>query len=129
MTLGDIGHLDGDGFLFLRDRAADLIISGGVNIYPAEIEHALLEHPLVTDACVVGVPDDEWGERVHAKVVTAAELSADDLQAFLRERLAGFKVPRELVFTDAVPRSEVGKLLRRELRDRLRSEAPQTTHG
>lgn len=119
-TLGDIGYLDADGYLFLRDRAADLIISGGVNIYPAEIEQAILEHPDVTDACVVGVPDEQWGERVHAEIVTRRPIDEQELTTFLRERLAGFKVPRELVLTESVPRSEVGKLLRRELRDRLR---------
>ncbi|MGI5329475.1 AMP-binding protein [Actinomadura nitritigenes] len=125
-TLGDVGRLDQDGYLYLSDRAADLIISGGVNIYPAEIENALLEHPGVRDAGVVGVPDDRWGERVVAVVVPAAgtapsDALAESIRDFARERIAGFKVPKDIEFRDEVPRSEVGKLLRRDLRASLRA--------
>ncbi|TDV56530.1 AMP-binding protein [Actinophytocola oryzae] len=120
-SLGDIGYLDADGYLFLCDRGADTIISGGVNIYPAEIEQALAGHPDVLDACVVGAPDPEWGERVHAVVVLrdGAVTDAEAIREYLRDHLAGFKVPRTIEFRDAVPRSDVGKLLRRVLREEL----------
>lgn len=104
VTLGDLGRLDEDGYLYLSDRSADLIISGGVNIYPAEIEHALLELPGVTDACVVGRPDEKWGESVHAVVVadrpgTDEEIAAA-LGAELRSRIAGYKIPRSWAFAE-----------------------------
>jgi long-chain acyl-CoA synthetase len=122
ITLGDLGRVDEEGYLYLSDRAADLIISGGVNIYPAEIEHALLQLPGVEDVCIVGRPDDRWGESVHAVVVTSrpgtdSEL-ADAFEAGLRVHLAGYKVPRSWAFVDALPRSATGKLLRREVRER-----------
>ncbi|MBE1536838.1 AMP-binding protein [Actinomadura algeriensis] len=121
VTLGDLGRLDEDGYLYLSDRAADLIISGGVNIYPAEIEHALLELPGVTDACVVGRPDEKWGESVHAVVVVdrpgAHDEVAASLGAELRTRIAGYKIPRSWAFAEALPRSAAGKLLRREVRE------------
>lgn len=120
VTLGDLGRLDGDGYLYLSDRSADLIISGGVNIYPAEIEHALLELPGVTDACVVGRPDEKWGESVHAVVVTdragTNEEVAASLDTELRARIAGYKIPRSWAFAESLPRSAAGKLLRREVR-------------
>ncbi|MGB3441926.1 MAG: AMP-binding protein [Actinophytocola sp.] len=120
-SLGDIGYLDADGYLYLCDRGSDTIISGGVNIYPAEIEQALAGHPDVLDACVVGAPDPEWGERVHAVVVLRAGAGAndEDLRAYLRDHLAGFKLPRTIEFRAAVPRSDVGKLLRRVVREEL----------
>jgi long-chain acyl-CoA synthetase len=123
-TLGDIGYLDEDGYLFLRDRAKDLIISGGVNIYPAEIEGVLTSHPKVTDAAVIGLPDDEWGESVAAVVQLVEgepgtpELAAE-LIAHCRERLAGYKCPRSVEFRDELPRTEAGKLYKRFLRDEL----------
>lgn len=120
ITLGDLGRFDADGYLYLSDRAVDLIISGGVNIYPAEIEHALLTLPDVNDACVVGRPDDHWGESVHAVVVTSRDGDDNEraaaLEAELRTLIAGFKLPRSWAFVDALPRSEAGKLLRREVR-------------
>ena len=127
VTLGDLGRLDEDGYLYLSDRSADLIISGGVNIYPAEIEHALLELPGVTDACVVGRPDEKWGESVHAVVVvdrpgTHEEVAAA-LDAELRARIAGYKVPRSWAFAAALPRSAAGKLLRREVRQSVAAPA------
>jgi acyl-CoA synthetase (AMP-forming)/AMP-acid ligase II len=118
-TLGDLGHVDEDGFLYLSDRRTDLIVSGGVNIYPREIEDALILHPEVADVAVVGLPDEEFGQRVHA-VVTPAPGSENDpeletrLLAHLRERLAGFKVPRSIAFGE-VPRLPSGKILRRQL--------------
>ncbi len=119
-TLGDIGYLDDDGFLFLCDRRSDVIISGGVNIYPAQVEGVLVEHPAVADCCVVGVPDDEWGERVHALVQLApgASLDADAADAHCRRRLAGYQVPRSLELVTDLPRTETGKLARRTVRDR-----------
>jgi fatty-acyl-CoA synthase len=120
-TVGDLGHLDEDGYLFLSDRRYHLIISGGVNIYPQEIEDALVMHPAVEDVGVVGVPDDEMGERVVG-VVQAADPAAagpelaQELLAFARSRLAGYKVPRELRFTDELPRTPTGKLRKHELR-------------
>ena len=122
-TMGDIGWVDDDGYVFLSDRAANMIISGGVNIYPAEIEHVLIEHPAVADVGVFGIPDDEWGEQVKAAVELtdgvepSAELEADLLR-FARERLAGFKVPRSVDFEDALPRHPTGKLYIRLLRDK-----------
>jgi acyl-CoA synthetase (AMP-forming)/AMP-acid ligase II len=124
-TLGDLGHLDPDGYLYLADRRTDLIISGGVNIYPREIEDAMIMHPAVADVAVIGVPDKEMGQRVKAVVQLAADRVPDDelrseLEAHCRVRLAGFKRPREWEFVADLPRTEAGKLLRRRLRD----EAP-----
>jgi long-chain acyl-CoA synthetase len=122
-TMGDVGHVDEDGFVFLSDRVANMIISGGVNIYPAEIEQELIEHPAVADVAVFGIPDDEWGEQVKAAVeLTAgfdasAELEADIL-LFARQRLAGFKVPRSVDFEEHLPRHPTGKLYTRLLRDK-----------
>ncbi|KRA25266.1 hypothetical protein ASD65_13175 [Microbacterium sp. Root61] len=123
VTLGDIGYIDEDGYLFLCDRKADVVISGGVNIYPAETEHALKEIEWVLDACVIGVPDERWGESLHAVVVTSADAPADEeqrteeLTAALRTRIAGFKVPRSFEYADEIPYSEAGKMLRKVVRD------------
>jgi acyl-CoA synthetase (AMP-forming)/AMP-acid ligase II len=119
-TLGDLGWVDEDGYLFLSDRRADLILSGGVNLYPAEIEAALAEHPNVAEVAVVGVPHAEMGEQVHA-VIVPREAGAPDaaaLEAWCRERLAGPKRPRSFEFAAELPRSEAGKLLRRVLKER-----------
>lgn len=121
-TVGDMGELDDDGFLYLRDRKIDMIISGGVNVYPAEVEAALLSHPDVGDAAVFGVPNDEWGEEVKAVVEPAAGTapSADlaaQLIAHCEARLARYKCPRSVDFTDAMPRDPNGKLYKRRLRD------------
>ena len=121
-TLGDLGYLDADGYLFLRDRAKDMIISGGVNIYPAEIEAALTSHPAVRDVAVIGVPDAEWGESVKAVVeltdgaVPSSELESELIE-FCRARLSRYKCPRSVDFRDALPRNETGKLFKRLLRD------------
>jgi len=121
-TVGDVGYLDEDGYLFLSDRKTDMIISGGANIYPAEIEAVLLGHPKVVDAAVFGVPDDDWGEAVKAVVepvdgvVPGPELEAEIL-AWCEGRLAKFKIPRSIDFTDAMPRDPNGKLYKRKLRD------------
>ena len=128
-TAGDVGHLDDDGWLFLHDRRTDLVISGGVNLYPAEIEGVLAAHPAVADAAVIGVPDPEWGQRAVAVVqpepcVPTGSALADELVAHCRSALAGYKVPRTVEFTDELPRTASGKLLRRELRDARRAPAP-----
>ncbi|MEZ5220262.1 MAG: AMP-binding protein [Ilumatobacteraceae bacterium] len=120
-TLGDIGYLDDDGYLFLSDRKIDMIISGGVNIYPAEIEGVLAAHPSVVDAAVFGVPDDEFGEQVKAAIQLAPGIEWDggleaSLVAHAREHLAGYKVPRSFDVVETMPRSEAGKLLKRQLR-------------
>ena len=122
-TLGDVGYLDADGYLHLSDRRIDLIISGGVNIYPAETEGVLATHPAVRDVAVFGIPDDEYGEAVHAAVqledgVTASDALVGDLLAFCRQRLAGYKVPRSIDFEAELPRHPTGKLYKRLLRDR-----------
>jgi long-chain acyl-CoA synthetase len=121
-TVGDAGYLDEDGFLYLCDRKHDMIISGGVNIYPAEIESVLVVHPKVRDVAVFGVPDDDWGEHVKAVVelapgVAAGRELADELVAFCKERLAGFKCPRSVDFVAELPRDPNGKLYKRKLRD------------
>ena len=121
-TLGDVGFLDEDGYLFLRDRAKDMIISGGVNIYPAEVEAVLTEHPAVADVAVIGVPDEEWGESVKAVVELApGHAPSDDLATELvshcRARLASFKCPRSVDFRAGLPRTDSGKLFKRHLRD------------
>jgi long-chain acyl-CoA synthetase len=121
-TVGDIGYLDEDGYLYLCDRKSDMIISGGVNIYPAEIENALSSHPAVADVAVFGVPHDDWGEEIKAVVQPAAgagpgpELTAD-LLAFLGDRVAKFKLPRTIDFVAELPRDPNGKLYKRRLRD------------
>jgi acyl-CoA synthetase (AMP-forming)/AMP-acid ligase II len=117
-----MGHLDADGYLFLADRRTDLIISGGVNIYPAEIEEALIMHPAVVDVAVIGVPDPEMGQSVLAVVQPAGDGPprpglADELIAHCRSRLASFKCPQTIEFTRELPRLPTGKLLRRQLRD------------
>jgi long-chain acyl-CoA synthetase len=121
-TVGDVGYLDADGFLFLRDRKIDMIISGGANIYPAEIESVLLVHPKVGDVAVFGIPDDDWGEQVKAVVepadgVAAGPALVDELVAFCRERLAKYKCPKSIDFITEMPRDPNGKLYKRKLRD------------
>jgi len=114
---GDMGSFDDRGFLTLRDRSKDVVISGGSNIYPREVEEVLIEHPDVSEACVVGAPDEEWGEVVVAFIVgTAAE---PDLDAHLLERIARFKRPKRYVYVDELPKNSYGKVLKRELRERL----------
>ncbi len=121
-TLGDIGRIDESGFVFLADRAAHTIISGGVNIYPAEIEAVLHEHPAIADVCVFAIPDEEWGEQVKAAISLNEGYEMDDaleaeLTGFARERLAGFKVPRSFDLHDDLPRHPTGKLHVRRLRE------------
>ncbi|WP_214403959.1 AMP-binding protein [Pseudonocardia lacus] len=120
VTVGDVGYLDDDGFLHLNDRSTDMVISGGVNIYPAEIEHALLEVPGVRDAAVFGVPDPEYGETLVAHVDTDPDTgpSAERIGELLRASIAGYKVPRRIVIDRELPREDTGKLFKRKLRER-----------
>jgi fatty-acyl-CoA synthase len=119
LRTGDAGYLDKDGFLYIHDRIKDMIISGGENIYPAEVESAICDHPDVAEVAVIGIPDDTWGEAVKAVVVLkpGKELGATDLMKFTRERIAGFKAPKTIDFIAALPRNASGKILRRQLRD------------
>src|SRR5699024_6316619 len=119
-TFGDVGYLDEDRFLYLTDRKAFTIISGGVNIYPQEIENALVLHPAVEDVAVIGIPDEEMGERVHAVVVPAADRAgdpglADEILGALRGKISDFKIPRGLDFVDELPRTPTGKLVKRRI--------------
>lgn len=116
-TVGDLGRIDDEGYLYLDGRREDLVITGGVNVYPAEVENALAEHPGVRDVAVYGVPDDQWGQRVVAAVV--GQVTAAELDAWCREWLAPPKRPKEYVVLDALPRTLTGKVLRRELPGRL----------
>jgi long-chain acyl-CoA synthetase len=125
ITIGDVGHLDTDGFLHLCDRARDMVISGGVNIYPIEIEACLLELEGIRDVAVFGIPDDAFGESIaaHVDVDPASGLTEDDIRAHVRARMAAFKVPRVIVFDDALPREESGKIFKRRIRERYWREA------
>lgn len=121
-TLGDIGYLDEDGYLFLCDRKSDMIISGGVNIYPAEIEGELITHPKVADVAVFGVPHADWGEEIKAVVqpesgVEPGEALTEEIMAYARERLAKFKLPKSVDYAPELPRDPNGKLYKRKLRD------------
>jgi len=120
-----------DGYLTLRDRSKDLIISGGMNIYPREVEEALLRNPSVGAAAVVGRPDAKWGEAVVAFVVATdrgARPSVDDLERTCLEHIARFKRPKDYRFVDALPTNNYGKVVKRELRDRLRAEDIECSH-
>lgn len=120
---GDMGSFDSDGYLTLRDRSKDLIISGGMNIYPREVEEALLCHPSVSAVAVVGRPDPQWGEAVIAFVVAGGEQpSIDTLDQVCLDRIARFKRPKEYRFVDALPTNNYGKVLKRELREQLSAE-------
>ncbi len=116
---GDAGYLDADGFLYLRDRLQDMIITGGENVYPAEVENALAGHPAVAEVAVIGVPDERWGEAVKAVVVPrpGAVPELESLRTHARERIAGYKLPTSLEIAEALPRNASGKLLRRQLRE------------
>jgi long-chain acyl-CoA synthetase len=118
VTLGDMGYLDDEGFLYISDRKSDMVISGGVNIYPTEIESVLATMPGVGDCAVFGIPDDEFGEALAAAVqtVNGAVLSEAAVREFLRERIAGYKVPKQVEFHDALPREDTGKIFKRKLR-------------
>jgi long-chain acyl-CoA synthetase len=117
---GDLAHMDEDGYVYIVDRAKDMIISGGENVYSIEVEEAIAAHPAVLEVAIIGVPDDAWGERVHAVVVRRPGQTLEEagLRAFCRERIAGYKCPRTIDFVDALPKSGPGKVLKRELRAR-----------
>ena len=119
LRTGDAGYMDSDGYLYIHDRIKDMIISGGENIYPAEVESAICDHPDVAEAAVIGIPDDKWGEAVKAIVVMkpGKTAAATDIINFTRERIAGFKTPKTVDFLPALPRNPSGKILRRNLRD------------
>jgi fatty-acyl-CoA synthase len=119
LRTGDAGYMDADGYLYIHDRIKDMIISGGENIYPAEVESAICDHPDVAEVAVVGVPDEQWGEAVKAMVVMkpGRQASAADIIGFTKQRIAGFKTPKSIDFIDALPRNASGKILRRHLRD------------
>ena len=118
MHTGDAAYMDEDGYVYIQDRIKDMIISGGENVYPAQVESAIYGHPAVSEVAVIGVPDETWGEAVKACVVPkpGTTVDPDDIIAFTRERLAGFKVPKTVEVIDAMPRNPSGKILRRELR-------------
>jgi long-chain acyl-CoA synthetase len=115
---GDVGHLDEDGFLFITDRIKDMIVAGGVNIYPAEIEKVLVQHPAIVDAAVIGIPQNDFGEQPMAFIVAApsAAVTEDDVLTFLQDRLASYKKPRRFAFVDELPVSPMGKVLKHVLR-------------
>ncbi|MGI9345181.1 MAG: AMP-binding enzyme, partial [Gammaproteobacteria bacterium] len=118
ITNGDIGMLDEEGYLFIMDRKRDMIISGGVNIYPAEIEAVLLQHPHIADAAVFGIPDDEFGEAICAYVQPHnAVLDESELRAWIEERCGRFKTPKTIRFSEQLPREETGKIFKRKLRE------------
>lgn len=118
LSSGDLGYLDEEGYLFVVDRLKDVIISGGYTLYPSAIEAAICRHPAVSEAAVVGVPDDYWGEVVKAFVVPAPgkEVTAEELEAFLQDRLSAVERPKAFAFRDSLPKSAIGKILKRALR-------------
>ncbi|MBV8336199.1 MAG: fatty acid--CoA ligase [Alphaproteobacteria bacterium] len=117
---GDAGYLDEAGFLYIYDRVKDMIITGGENVYPAEVESALYGHPAIADVAVIGVPDERWGEAVKAMIVLKPDIQASEAEilAYARERIAGYKLPKTIDFVAALPRTPSGKILKRELRER-----------
>lgn len=127
MTVGDIGWVDEEGYLYLVGRTSEVMIVGGVNIYPAEVENVLLEHPLISDACVFGVPNDEYGEEIYAAVVCRekgvidglprAEEFREEVMEHCRNHLAKYKLPRTIAFREEIPRDPNGKMYRKKLRD------------
>jgi bile acid-coenzyme A ligase len=114
-SVGDMGHVDADGYLYLADRRVDMIITGGSNVFPAEVEAALIDHPAVADVVVIGLRDPEWGQRVHAIIEVKDGVdppSPDDVIAFAKSRLAGYKVPKSVEIVDTIPRSAATKVNR-----------------
>jgi acyl-CoA synthetase (AMP-forming)/AMP-acid ligase II len=118
---GDIGFLDDDGYLYIVDRAKDMVISGGFNVYSAEVEQALMAHDAVRDCAVIGLPDEKWGERVTAVVQaqSGAEIDTDALIAFVKQRIGSVKAPKQIEIWADLPRSAVGKILKTEIRSTL----------
>jgi acyl-CoA synthetase (AMP-forming)/AMP-acid ligase II len=131
---GDAGYVDSEGYLYISDRVKDMIISGGENIYPAEVENVLYGHPDVAEAAIIGVPDERWGESVKAVIVLKSNTVPDSnaILSYTRQFLAGFKVPKTIEFVEVLPRSSSGKVLKRELRKRYAvapAEAPCSDPG
>jgi long-chain acyl-CoA synthetase len=120
---GDMAQTDEDGYFFIVDRKKDMIIRGGYNVYPREVEEVLYEHPAVSEAAVIGVPDESMGEEVAAAIVLRRdkEASADDIRSFVKERVAAYKYPRRIWFVDELPKTATGKILKREI------EVPERT--
>ncbi|MCW3839859.1 long-chain fatty acid--CoA ligase [Micromonospora yasonensis] len=130
MHTGDGGYMDERGYVFVVDRIKDMIITGGENVYSAEVENALANHPVVQQCAVIGVPDDNWGERVHAVVVLipGATVSPEELRDFCRDRIANYKLPRSVSFVEALPVSGAGKILKRELRKQHWADTDRAVH-
>ena len=123
---GDIATIDEDGFIYIQDRITDMIISGGENVYPAEIENVILAHPDVSDVAVIGQESKTWGESPLAVVVRGEEtLNSDDIMAYCVGKLARYKLPKAVEFIDVIPRNPSGKALKRELRERFPGHAPE----
>lgn len=120
LRTGDAGYIDAAGYLFIHDRVKDMIVSGGENIYPAEVENAIFGHPAVADVAVIGVPDERWGEAVKAVIVLKPGQKEDsaEILKYARERIAGYKVPKSIDYAETLPRNSTGKILKRELRER-----------
>jgi len=116
-SIGDLGWVDSDGYLFVADRRTDLIVTGGANVYPNEVEEAILSHPKVFDVAVIGLSDPEWGKRVHAVVqpIVGASITDDEVRAHARGQLVAYKVPKTVEFVQTLPRSELGKVQRKQL--------------
>jgi fatty-acyl-CoA synthase len=119
IATGDVGYLDEDGYVYMYDRAKDMIITGGENVYPAEVESAIYGHPAILEVAVIGVPDEKWGEAVKAVCVPkpGETVDPDSVITWARERIAGFKVPKSVDVIDMLPRNPSGKILRRQLRE------------
>jgi len=119
LSVRDMGYLDAQGYLYIYDRKRDMIISGGENVYPAEVENVLYSHPAVLDVAVIGVPDEQWGEAVKAVAILkpGASLSEEELIAHARGKVAGFKLPKTVEFVAELPRNATGKVLRRLIRE------------
>jgi bile acid-coenzyme A ligase len=116
-SLGDMGSMDAEGYLYLTDRRGDMILSGGANIYPAEVEAAIAEHPDVQSCAVIGLPDEDLGNKLHAIIHKTAEISDDDMRTFLADKLVRYKIPRSFEFVDHEVRDDAGKVRRSALRD------------
>jgi long-chain acyl-CoA synthetase len=128
-SVGDVGHLDADGYLYVTDRASDMVLRGGVNIYPAEVEAVLQQHPAVVDCAVLGIPDPRLGEELLALVEVRGHVGSEELRLFCREHLADFKVPRDIEIVETLPRDPTGKVLKRRVRDERRAAQAAVSEG
>ena len=118
---GDLGYLDERGYLFLTDRKSDMIISGGENVYPTEVENVIYTHPAVAECSVVGTPDERWGEMVHAVIVVrgGARVSPEEIIEHCRQTLAGYKCPKRVTFVEVLPKTAIGKISRKDIKGML----------